>query len=96
LGEDVKTDVEMWIEKDGEDFLETIGIKEGQIVLDFGCGEGHYAIPAAKLVGEKGKVYAMDKDKQALDRLTQIIEKNNMKNVEVIKKESFIVNSTEF
>ena len=32
MGEDVKTDVEMWIEKDGEDFLKTIGIKEGQTV----------------------------------------------------------------
>jgi len=90
LSEDVKTDVEMWIKKDGEDFLKTIGIKEGQIVLDFGCGEGHYALPAAKLVGEKGKVYAVDKDKQVLDRLMQIIEENNIKNVEVIKKESII------
>ena len=84
----MKTDVEMWIEKDGEDFLKAVGIKEEHIVLDFGCGEGHYAIPAAKLVGEKGKVYAVDKDKQALDRLMQIIEENNIKNVEVIKKES--------
>jgi len=86
----MKTDVEKWIEKDGEDFLKAVGIKEGQVVLDFGCGEGHYAVPAAKLVGEKGIVYAVDKDKQALDRLTQIIKKNNIKNVEVIKKESII------
>lgn len=80
----------MWIKKDGEDFLKTIGIKEGQTVLDFGCGEGHYTVPAAKLVGEKGKVYAVDKDKQALDRLTQLIEENNIKNIKVIKKESII------
>jgi len=86
----MKTDVEKWIEKDGEDFLKAVGIKEGQVVLDFGCGEGHYAVPAAKLVGEKGKVYAVDKDKQALNRLTQIIKENNIKNVEVIKKESII------
>jgi precorrin-6B methylase 2 len=87
----VKTDVEMWIEKDGEYFLRTVGIKEGQTVLDFGCGEGHYAVPAAKLVGEKGKVYAVDKDKQALDRLTKLIEENNIKNIKVIKKESIIL-----
>ena len=86
----MKTDVEMWIEKDGEYFLRTVGIKEGQTVLDFGCGEGHYAVPAAKLVGEKGKVYAVDKDKQALDRLTKLIEENNIKNIKVIKKESII------
>jgi ubiquinone/menaquinone biosynthesis C-methylase UbiE len=86
----VKSDIERWIKKDGEVFLKTIGLQEGHIVLDFGCGEGHYAIPAAKLVGEKGKLYAVDKDKQALDRLMQIIEENNIKNVEVIKKESII------
>ena len=82
------SDVKTWLETDGVEFFKSIGMKKGQAVLDFGCGEGHYAIPAAKLVGEKGKVYAVDKDKQALDRLMQIIEENNIKNVEVIKKES--------
>jgi len=84
----VKSNVEMWLKKDGEEFLKAVGVEEGQIVLDFGCGEGHYAIPAAKVVGEKGKIYAVDKDEQALDRMVQIIEENNIKNVEVIKEES--------
>ena len=76
----MKSNVEMWLKKDGEEFLKAVGVEEGQIVLDFGCGEGHYAIPAAKITGEKGKIYAVDKDEQALDRMVQIIEKNNIKN----------------
>lgn len=40
--------------------LQELGIKEGQTVLDFGCGPGSYAIPAARMVGEKGRVYALD------------------------------------
>jgi len=40
--------------------LEEVGIKPGFHVLDFGCGPGSYIIPLAKLVGESGKVYAMD------------------------------------
>jgi methylase of polypeptide subunit release factors len=28
--------------------------------LDFGCGSGSYAIPAAKMVRERGIVYALD------------------------------------
>lgn len=40
--------------------LEKLGIKEGQRVLDFGCGGGSYTIPAAEMVGEEGKVYALD------------------------------------
>ena len=79
----MKTDVEMWIEKDGEDFLKAVGVKEGQIVLDFGCGEGHYSVPAAKVTGEKGRIYSVDKDKQALNQLVEVIKKNNIKNIEV-------------
>jgi ubiquinone/menaquinone biosynthesis C-methylase UbiE len=30
-----------------------------------------YTIPVAKIVGERGKVYALDKDKEALDALMQ-------------------------
>jgi len=84
----VKNDVEMWIEKDGEDFLKAVGVKEGQIVLDFGCGEGHYSVPAAKVAGEKGRIYAVDKEKQALNQLAEVIKKNNIENIEVIKRES--------
>jgi len=84
----VKSDVETWIEKDGEDFLKALGVKEGQIVLDFGCGEGHYSVPASKVTGEKGRIYAVDKDKQALNQLVEVIKKNNIKNIEVIKEES--------
>ena len=83
----MKSDVEKWLEKDGVGFLKAVGVKQGHTVLDFGCGEGHYSIPAAKLVGEKGKVYAEDKDEQALHRLIRQIEKYKIKNIDVIKKE---------
>ena len=86
--EDVKSDVEMWFKKDGENFLRSVGVGKGQIVLDFGCGEGHYSIPASKLVGEEGKIYALDKDKQALNSLVRLIKKNHIKNIKVIQKES--------
>jgi ubiquinone/menaquinone biosynthesis C-methylase UbiE len=95
----MKSDVKMWLKKDGEKFLKSIGIREGQVILDFGCGEGHYTIPSAKVVGEKGKIYAIDRDEEALDELVQLIKKNNIKNIEVIKKESNITlenNSIDF
>jgi precorrin-6B methylase 2 len=49
--------------------LKRIGIRRGQTVLDFGCGYGIYTIPVAKIVGEHGRVYALDKDKEAMDAL---------------------------
>jgi len=62
--------------------LERIGIMRGQTVLDFGCGSGTYTIPAAKIVGEQGRVYALDKDKEALDELMQKAESTGSRNIE--------------
>ena len=96
---DMNSDVKTWLETKGVKFFKSIGMKKGHIVLDFGCGGGHYAIPAAKVGGDKGKIYAVDKDDQALDRLAQMMEENNIKNIEVIKEESktsIITNSVDF
>jgi len=62
--------------------LRQIGIRRGQTVLDFGCGSGTYAIPAAKIVGGQGRVHALDKDKEALDELMQKAESAGLKNIE--------------
>ena len=42
--------------------LNKLDIREGQIILDYGCGIGSYTFPIAKLVGESGRVYALDKE----------------------------------
>jgi len=86
----MENDVEMWLKKDGQEFLESIGLRKGQAILDFGCGQGHYTLPAAKVVSEEGKVYAEDKDKEALDELVQLIDNYNIKNIEIINRESKI------
>ena len=62
--------------------LEGVGVRKGQVVLDFGCGSGTYTIPAAKIVGDQGKVYALDKDKEALDKLMQRAKSAGLKNIE--------------
>jgi ubiquinone/menaquinone biosynthesis C-methylase UbiE len=62
--------------------LERTGINRSQLVLDFGCGSGMYTIPAAKIVGEQGRVYALDKDKKALDELVQKAESIGLRNIE--------------
>ena len=63
-----------WLRGHIEEVLTEIGIEENQRVLDFGCGSGAYAIPAAKLVGKKGRIYALDKSAGALETLKENAE----------------------
>ena len=83
-------DIKKWIERNGVEFLKNIGIGEGNIVLDFGCGEGHYTIPAAKVVGKNGRVYALDKDRGVLNKLKQIAAEEKLENIEIIQTETKI------
>ena len=61
--------------------LKKAGVKEGQTILDFGCGPGHYAITAAKMVGAKGKVYALDIHPLAVQSVEKKAKKEGLLNV---------------
>ena len=61
--------------------VEQFGIKEGMTVVDYGCGPGRYAIRFARLVGSKGKVYAVDIHKLAIDAVIKKKEKERLENV---------------
>jgi ubiquinone/menaquinone biosynthesis C-methylase UbiE len=74
----------MDLEAHAFEVLEKAGIKRGKTILDFGCGSGTYTIPAAKIVGEEGKVYALDKDKKVLDELMQKAESAGLRNIKRI------------
>jgi ubiquinone/menaquinone biosynthesis C-methylase UbiE len=43
-------------------WLQRAGVKEGDVVLDEGFGMGTSSITAARMVGTKGKVYALDNE----------------------------------
>ena len=77
----MENDVKKWLKEGGERFLRDIGIKHEQIIVDFGCGNGHYTIPAAKIVGKEGTVYAIDKDRSALDQVIQRAKSENLDNI---------------
>jgi cyclopropane fatty-acyl-phospholipid synthase-like methyltransferase len=47
----MKNNIENYTEERCKEILEKVGVKEGQIILDFGCGSGNYTIPAAKIIG---------------------------------------------
>jgi 2-polyprenyl-3-methyl-5-hydroxy-6-metoxy-1,4-benzoquinol methylase len=53
-------------------------LTEGATVADLGCGPGFFTIPMAKIVGEKGKVYAYDIQPEMLQLLQNYAVKKNV------------------
>jgi ubiquinone/menaquinone biosynthesis C-methylase UbiE len=64
--------------------MDLIGIKENMYVGEIGGGNGRFAVKVARRVGDSGKVYANDIDLKAVRFMTQRIEKDNIRNMQVI------------
>jgi ubiquinone/menaquinone biosynthesis C-methylase UbiE len=62
-----------WLSRNASDVLQAIGVARGQTILDYGCNRGVFTIPAAQLVGETGKVYAVDINAEVLAELRQAL-----------------------
>ena len=56
----------------------------GMTVADIGAGTGFYTFEASKEVGETGKVYAIDIQKDLLSKIKNEANERNFKNVEII------------
>ena len=67
-----------------ERVLQETGLKAGDIFLDVGCGEGHFSIAASKIVGSKGRVYALDSYEKSIAALKDQIRTEDIKNIEAI------------
>ena len=64
--------------------LKEVVIKPGFHILDYGCGPGSYVKPVLELVGNTGKIYALDIHHLAIQKVHKIISKNQLSNVETI------------
>jgi ubiquinone/menaquinone biosynthesis C-methylase UbiE len=67
-----------------KNILKEVGIKPGFHVLDYGCGPGSYIIPLTELVGESGKVYALDIHPLSIRKVQNIASKKKLANVRTI------------
>lgn len=61
--------------------LSQAGLRRGCVVVDLGCGLGLLTLEAARLVGPEGRVYAVDGDREALERLRARAEESGLVNV---------------
>jgi ubiquinone/menaquinone biosynthesis C-methylase UbiE len=64
--------------------LDEIDIRPGDVILDFGCGPGSYCLAAADLVGESGRIIALDINPVALEHVKRRAEKQNIDIIETM------------
>jgi ubiquinone/menaquinone biosynthesis C-methylase UbiE len=68
-----------------EKIMDIIGIKAGMFVAEVGAGGGRVAVRVARRVGPGGRVYANDITDSALAYMRQRIQRENIRNMEVVK-----------
>jgi ubiquinone/menaquinone biosynthesis C-methylase UbiE len=64
--------------------LKALKIEPGTMVADIGAGSGYYTFRMAPFVGEKGKIYAVDIQKEMLDIIRARMKKDKVANIEPI------------
>ncbi|WP_003540226.1 class I SAM-dependent methyltransferase [Desulfotomaculum nigrificans] len=61
--------------------LQTLGLQEGERVLDLGCGIGFLTLPAARVVGAAGFVYGLDIQEDMLVEALSRSRKEGLSNI---------------
>ena len=61
--------------------VKAAGIYSGMYVLEVGCGSGYFTIPAAELVGDKGRFHAIDIHPTAVETVSRKVVEKKLGNV---------------
>ena len=67
--------------QDPDAILAAIGLGPDMVFIDLGCGEGYFSLPAARIVGEKGRVFALDINPESIGNLETAAEQESLGNV---------------
>jgi len=74
--------IKQWECGEGVRLVQDLGLPPDACILDYGCGFGHYAIAASRaLDGERGKVYAVDINKDCLKHVAKVAEQEGLTNL---------------
>jgi ubiquinone/menaquinone biosynthesis C-methylase UbiE len=64
--------------------IEQFGLADSMIVADLGAGSGFYTLEVAKAVAPTGKVYAIDVQRDLLERIKKEANASHIRNVDII------------
>ncbi len=65
--------------------IEKFNLEKGMRIADVGCGPGYYSFRFADVVGDEGKVYAIETNPRHLDYLRNYVSDYEISNVEVVE-----------
>ena len=68
--------------------LKKLRIEDGLTIADVGCGSGYFTFKFADMVGSAGKIYGIEINPLHLDYLRKFVNKNKIKNVEIVESNS--------
>jgi SAM-dependent methyltransferase len=64
--------------------LESLKLKDGEVVVDLGSGSGYFTFPLAAKVAPKGKVLAVDIQQEMLDIIKKKMKEKKVTNIDLI------------
>lgn len=67
-----------------DNVLTAAGLKQGEVFLDAGSGDGFISFAASKVVGDEGKVYAVDVYPESVVSIKKEVQRREVKNLEAI------------
>lgn len=67
-----------------EEILDSMGLEDGDLVADLGCGNGYYSLRLARRVGPHGVVFAVDIQEGMLAQLRERAAEAGIRNVHPI------------
>lgn len=77
-----------------DSIIHQLGLKNGMVIADLGCGAGYFTIPTARALNNTGKVYAVDVLSAALESVMSQAKLYGLLNVEVSRANIEVVGST--
>ena len=64
-----------------DQIIEAIALKHGQCIADIGSGGGYFSLRFAKIVGQEGKIYAVDANPDFLEFIKKSAKDEGLNNV---------------
>lgn len=79
---------DIFLRHPGRDLVK-MPLKEGMTVVDYACGQGHYTIPLAEIVGPAGLVYAVDIQPLAIEVIRKKADRKSLRNIATVLVNSY-------